>query len=154
MKPKLFHISEEANIQTFVPRTSKAIWNFQKYVWAISEDKFHHYLLPRNCPRICVPSIIYVSESWESAIRNCTLFRYEFDTTNFELIDQIAGYYVSKLTEIPISKVEIRDCLSELELLNVELIMTSTQQLIKIKEEVVKERTDFSIIRWSNIDAQ
>ena len=113
--PRLFHISEEKNIETFKPRVSKAIWNFEKYVWAISETYVHNYFLPRDCPRICIraedlhfasddlkittdkhaTSYIFTSHEWQEKIGSTILYQYEFNPAPFEIKDSIAGYYVS-----------------------------------------------------------
>ncbi len=170
--PKLYHISETENIQTFIPRQSKKQWNYEKYVWAISDDKLHNYLLPRACPRICleakdvailekwIPSIsiqdkkaiIIVHQDWVERIQNCTLFRYEFEDSNFKSIDAIAGYWVSETTETPIHTVKINDCITVLEQLNIELITVNRETMIAIKDEVVKHLTSFSIIKWNNFE--
>ena len=42
--PRLFHISEEENIQRFLPRISKKQWNKEQYVWAIKADKLIQYI--------------------------------------------------------------------------------------------------------------
>ena len=85
---KLFHISKQSNIDRFIPRKSKEIWGYKKYVWAISEKMLHNYLFPRDCPRICVgmdvavslsewiveedtrdkEALIFISEDWNSLI--------------------------------------------------------------------------------------
>ena len=85
---RLFHISEEGNIDEFIPRESKKQWGNEKYVWAISEEKIHNYLIPRECPRICISmdklgflsawinlekaenkkSVIFISNNWKKRI--------------------------------------------------------------------------------------
>ena len=170
--PRLFHLSEERNIPTFNPRISKKQWNYKKYVWAIAEEKLHNYFLPRACPRICVgleestilsnwlnkttikhkKALIFVPDEWQEKIQECTLFKYEFNDRNFKLIDQIAGYYVSDKIEIPISKVEIKNCIQELHNLNIELIIMDKEKMKKIKEFVVNNLKEFSIIKWSNFE--
>ncbi|EZH74154.1 hypothetical protein ATO12_14880 [Aquimarina atlantica] len=168
---RLFHISEEENIEKFNPRISKKQWNNKMlYVWAISEQKLHNYLLPRNCPRICInmgqssilkellpleeiqnrKSIIIVPENWKSSIQNCILYKYQFKKQNFKLIDKIAGYYVSTKTESPIHKVKIKNCIKELDELNVELKIVDKIKMLKIKEKIVENLEEFSIIKWSN----
>ena len=172
MSPKLYHISEERNIEKFHPRISKKQWNYEKYVWAIEEEKLHNYLLPRECPRICVglekltihsnwldtfpienqKAIIFISDDWKGKVQNCKLFKYEFDKGNFKLIDKIAGYYVSRKIETPIRKIEIKNCQQELINSNVKLIILERRKMLEIKEKVVSEFEDFSIIRWNNLE--
>ena len=45
----LFHISEEADIQKFEPRSSE--YTAEPVVWAIDTKRLRNYLLPRECPR-------------------------------------------------------------------------------------------------------
>ncbi|MEM1320376.1 MAG: DUF6886 family protein [Bacteroidota bacterium] len=165
---KLYHLSEEANIQHFIPRPSKKIWNYRPYVWAISEAKVHNYLFPRNCPRICIgtedltplapyialeplknkKALLLVPQDWEARIRSCSLYQYEFDPTHFSLIDAIAGYYVSERPERPIAVRLLKDCLMLLEERAVEVQLLSHAQLRQICTVVVEELEDFSVIRW------
>lgn len=172
MSLKLYHISEEDNIAIFYPRISKKQWNYEKYVWAIEEEKLHNYLLPRDCPRICVDleepntssnwlgsyarenqkAIIFVPENRKEQIQNCTLFKYEFLECNFKIIDKIAGYYVSTQPATPINKTTIKHCKAALEERNVSLEMVSTTALIKIRAQVVEHWKMFSIIKWSNLE--
>jgi hypothetical protein len=46
----LFHLSEEAGIERFEPREST--YTSYPVVWAITADRLHNYLLPRDCPRV------------------------------------------------------------------------------------------------------
>lgn len=51
---RLFHVSEEAQIERFVPRIPQRD-DLDKnigLVWAIDEARLPNYLLPRNCPRV------------------------------------------------------------------------------------------------------
>lgn len=168
---KLFHISENKNIEKFVPRISKAIWNHEKYVWAISEDKIQNYLFPRECPRICISkneaknlsswisndesssfkSHIFVCENWKEELEECKLYQYEFDTSNFNSIDIIAGYYVSKNIEVPISSKLIDNCISELKDLNINVKFISKRQMTSLRKDVILYTKEFSIIKWDNI---
>ncbi len=169
---RLFHISEEENILQFIPRVSKKQWNFQSYVWAIEEKKLHNYLLPRECPRICLSleksniqmdylnlnrmknpkAVIFVAEEWKEKINNCRLYQYEFAGDNFKLMDKIAGYYVSDKTEVPLNKIEIKDCPQELQKLDVELILSHKEKMMEIKDKVINDFEEFSIIKWSNLE--
>ena len=168
---RLFHISEDENINVFLPRESKKQWNNEKYVWAVSSKRIHNYLVPRECPRICIApdkqevlsnwtekentqdkkAVIFIPNTWKKEIEKCTLFRYEFSTSNFHEIDKIAGYFVSKSVEIPLKKIAIRNCPEVLRLLKVGVIFTDKPSLEMIKENVVRHLTDFSIIKWDNL---
>jgi hypothetical protein len=59
-RPRLFHFSEDATIESFVPRSVEVPtprppgdeWLNDPLVWAVTEDKQATYLFPRDCPRI------------------------------------------------------------------------------------------------------
>ncbi len=96
-------------------------------------------------------NIIIAPENWKSEIRNCTLYRYEFNTKNFNVIDKIAGYYISEEIEIPIDIVSINNCKKEIEKTNTKLILLTEESMMKIKSDVMENTNKFSIIRWSNM---
>src|ERR1043165_10151297 len=52
--PKLFHISDNGEIERFEPRLppSAGAGVSGLCVWAIDEQHLPHYLLPRDCPRV------------------------------------------------------------------------------------------------------
>ena len=146
---KLFHISENSGIKEFIPRKSKQICGYKAYVWAISESMIQNYMFPRECPRICVDSematplskwieekdvenikaLIFISNDWEKRLKTCALYKYEFNSENFKVIDSIAGYYVSELKEKPIKVYEIRNCLELLESMQVAVLIKQNQEL-------------------------
>ncbi|MGO4791598.1 DUF6886 family protein [Paenibacillus sp. 2KB_20] len=48
----LFHFSEEADIEIFIPREKQNRSDFSAVVWAIDEEHEFSYYFPRDCPRI------------------------------------------------------------------------------------------------------
>lgn len=52
---------------------------------------------------------------------NTTLYLYEFDTREFKLQDDIAGYYVAKITQYPKEKYILTNLFAELFRRNVEV---------------------------------
>jgi hypothetical protein len=162
----LYHISETPGIKKFTPKRS--LRKPKNLVWAISEDKLHNYLLPRNCPRVTffpkqdsnpadinrllgrsnVKAVIAIEKKWVSIIKKTTLYKYEFNSKDFVLEDECAGYYVSETTQKPISVTTINNILDELLKYNIELRILPS--LWKIREGVIKSSLDFSIIRMRN----
>ena len=67
-------------------------------------------------------------------MKTTTLYLYEFDIADFELQDEIAGYYVSKTSQVPIDKHQVSDLFLELIKRNVEIRITDN--LWKIADEV------------------
>ena len=51
---RLFHVSEEPDIQVFEPRlpTRRALDQTVGLVWAIDEARLPNFLTPRDCPRV------------------------------------------------------------------------------------------------------
>lgn len=50
---RLFHVSEESNIEIFVPRkpSGNDIDKSAGLVWSVSEACLPNFLTPRDCPR-------------------------------------------------------------------------------------------------------
>jgi len=164
---RLFHVSEEADIEVFEPRVPyrKDIDDSAGLVWAISEERLHNYLFPRDCPRIsCYPveqtdvndiiriigpssanSIVAVESKWMPEILRKELYIYEFDVTNFELQDACAGYYVSKELEEPIAVTKIDNILEAL--LNRDIELRIMPSLWGLRDEVVDSTLNYSCIR-------
>ena len=140
---KLFHVSEEENIEIFKPRipTRKDMDPLKGLVWALNEQCLPNFLTPRNCPRVTyhcnanttvkdrrkyissnsINHVVIIEHKWFSTMKNTKLYLYEFDPTHFHLLDENAGYYVSEKTVKPIDKVEVDDLFTALFEHNVEL---------------------------------
>lgn len=170
-KEKLFHLSENGNLNQFVPKPSKEMWGFEKYVWAISEAKVHNYLLPRACPRICLTknevniiedwvddqgskAYIFVPFEWVEMIAECTLYKYQFGPDHFVEIDAIAGYFVSPKIEVPVGMERIDNCLRSLSLSDVQVKFLEIPQMIQLRELVLESAKEFSIIKWDNLGGE
>lgn len=81
-------------------------------------------------------------------MKNTTLFLYEFDITDFELQNEIAGYYVSKTSQTPIAKQQVTDLFSELMQRNVEIRIVDN--LWKIADEIKASTLNWSLCRMNN----
>ena len=167
---RLFHISEEPDIQVFEPRPSPSHFDGINgdVVFAITGDLLHNYLLPRDCPRVTFYAgaqttnadkdrfignsaanyIIVVESGWYQRIKETTLYCYEFPEENFTLVDECAGYYISYQPVVPISMKSIIDIMAELLSRNIELCFTPS--LISLADAVSKSTLDFSLIRMRN----
>ncbi len=167
---RLFHVSEEENIQVFEPRlpTRKDLDQTVALVWAIDEARLPNFLTPRDCPRIAYHAGIKTSKSDKTKfftspknsyaliiesdqfdkMKNTTLYLYEFDADKFVLQDEIAGYYVSTTTQIPIAKYRINDLFSELIKRNVEIRIVDN--LWDIADAVKESTLNWSLCRMAN----
>ncbi len=148
------------------------MWGHIHYVWAIHEDKIHNYIVPRECPRICLAqkeafqfgqlwtdqddylnkAFLFIPIKWKHQVSKCKLYKYQFNPQNFEVIDPIAGYYVSKKFEIPTSLQKITDCLQVLAALQIGVKFLDDHELNSLKESVVNSTDEFSIIKWDNFE--
>ncbi|RED66192.1 DUF6886 family protein [Cohnella lupini] len=165
----LYHISEEPDIEQFVPRESGSLPHLSPVVWAMDEDHIINYLFPRDCPRIVYSlspevndddrklffehtlsqTIIAVENSWYERIRNTGIYKYGFDPFGFELLDRNAGYYIAKQTVKPISIERIDDLIGTIISLGVELRFTPN--LWPLRDAILTSTiTKFSIIRFRN----
>ncbi len=115
---KLYHVSEENNIDIFNPRIPirNDIDQSNGLVWAINDKCLPNFLTPRDCPRVTyhigkntteddinkyissktTSHVVVIENNWFEAMKNSKLYLYEFDDYDFELQDAVAGYYVAK----------------------------------------------------------
>ena len=164
---RLFHISEDSNIEVFRPKIpnrsdlDKSIG----LVWAIKEEKLSNFLTPRNCPRVGYHmndkvsdetrekffssgesnSCLIIEDIWVEAVLKTTLYIYEFDVSDFYLQDEAAGYYVSQKTQKPIDKIVIHNILDELMKRNVEVRIVPS--LESISNKVRQSKLDWSLCK-------
>jgi hypothetical protein len=163
---RLYHISETPKITEFIPQPS--LRKQKSLVWAISEDKLHNYLLPRDCPRVTfflkpdsnpadikklignaiIKAVVAIEKKRIPIIKKTILYKYEFNPKDFELEDECAGYYVTERIQKPISVTKINNIFDELLKYNIELRILPS--LWKIREAVIKSSLGFSIIRMQN----
>lgn len=167
---RLFHVSEEPGIQVFEPRFPKRKDLDQRVglVWAIDEARLPNFLTPRDCPRVAyhtgsqttecdkkrffssssISHAIVVENQWFHAMKNATLYLYEFDTRDFVLQDDIAGYYVATTTQYPKRRHVLTDLFSELLNRNVEIRITDN--LWEIADAVKVSTLNWSLCRMGN----
>ncbi len=164
---RLFHVSEEDNIEIFNPRIpdrndlDKSIG----LVWAINEQCLPNFLTPRNCPRVTyhigkgtsekdinryissstISHVVIIEHAWLERMKTTTLYLYEFKIDEFVLQDENAGYYVSRVPQIPIAKYELNDLFKELINRNVEIRLVDN--LWEICEEIKKTSFNWSMCR-------
>jgi hypothetical protein len=160
----LFHISEEPDIERFVPRPSQ--YTTDPVVWAISAERLCNYLLPRDCPRVTYyadkntsaddrvrflgnsRAVVAVEDLWLNSLKSCRLYCYHLPETTFKCIDDCAGYFVSRVPVAP-QRVEVfENVIEELLKRGVELRLLSN--LWSLRDAVVASTLQFSMIRMRN----
>jgi hypothetical protein len=171
MKPdKIFHISENGEIDIFNPRPSPSHFNNLNgdIVFGVSDKLLHNYLLPRDCPRVTYYAsdktshldkdtflqtsadfVISIESKWLPIIQKTTLFCYEFEGKTFTLLDECADYYISYQKVKPVRVKRIDNILDELfRRGNLELRILSN--LWTIADKVSSSSLNFSLIRMRN----
>lgn len=164
---RLFHVSEESDIAVFEPRAPERndLDKSIALVWAIDERRLPNFLTPRNCPRVTyheaptsspqdieryfssktVRHTVVIEQQWFEVMQHTALYLYEFDTNAFELQDEAAGYYVSKMTQTPVEKYVVEDLFAALFERNVELRIVDC--LWDIADEITKTSLNWSLCR-------
>ncbi len=173
MPETLFHISDIPKIARFEPRpvapaSVTPLTPEGTMVWAVDEAHLQNYLLPRDCPRVtfyALPDstpadierllgqttakyVVAIESRWLKAVAGQHLYQYELPGETFTVIDEGAGYYVSREPVSPRAVVTIDNLLAELLKRDVELrVMPS---LWRLRDAVVASTLQFSIIRMRN----
>ena len=164
-----FHFSEDAFISEFVPRPHPTNVHEPPLVWAIdADDHAPNYLLPCDCPRICISiesnttpadrerffahtvatRIIVVESRWLPTIRTTQLYRYHLPLTTFRSYNADAGYFASLVAVQPVSVEPVGDLVDALLAANVELRFTPL--LWPLHHAVAASTLHFSMIRMRN----
>jgi hypothetical protein len=164
----LYHFSEDPAIELFVPRPPVATPDAEPLVWGIDADHASLYCFPRDCPRVCFAAradssveeierflglttarlVIAIEGEWLERMRSTRLYRYHLPSETFMMIDEGAGYHVSREPVVP-SKVEpVGDLIEELVDAGVELRITPSLWLLH--DAVAASSLRFSMIRMRN----
>lgn len=161
---KLFHVSEEENIEEFIPRYSDS--TKEPVVWALAEVKLANYLLPRNCPRVCfsvnnatfkediqrffglLKQVVAIESCWYKKAIATTFYLYEMPRNAFTLFDTVAGYYVANSVIVPITRDVVKQPIKAILKRDIEIRILSS--LWQLHDEIVNSSLDFSAIRMKN----
>lgn len=158
-----FHVSENANIRAFEPRPDT---EGKRVVWAIDAKHLANYLLPRDCPRICVRidsaclldnvpppharvgHSIVVERAWRETIARTELFVYTFSRERFTMVDENAGYLQAATPVTPLSVTRIDDLAERIAERGSYLVFEDS--LWPIQDWVSGSGFEFSCIRMRN----
>jgi hypothetical protein len=162
---RLYHFSEESNIQIFEPRKLEYRAQEPAMVWAIDEFHAPHYFFPRDCPRVCIwprddttdsdlkrffghsntTRIVAIESGWFERAREAALYRYTFESEYFTLYEPNAGYYTTIEKAQPISVERIDDLIGNLISHGIELRITPS--LLPLRDAILASTVNFSMIR-------
>ena len=167
---RLFHVSEEENLQIFVPRpvTRTDLDLSKSYVWTVNESCLPNFLTPRDCPRVTWHLTdrttaadrerffssagqthgVAIEWDWFGRMKNTVLYLYEFDPKAFALQDKTAGYFVSERTLCPTAIYRIDDLFAALAERNVEF--RCVDRLWKLRDEIAQSTLNWSFCRMGN----
>ncbi len=164
---KLYHFSENPNIERFVARPPLAHPDAPARVWAIDEWHSPLYFVPSDCPRVCFwplptstpadladlfpdPStrmVIAIELGWFERLQSTAIFSYEMPTDTF--IDcQDHGVWVSSETVVPLVREHIGDPVAAMAEASVELRLCPS--LAALGHRVMRSSLHFSLIRMRN----
>lgn len=132
------------------------------WVWAVDEEHLPHYLLPRQCPRVCwrasdatgpllastARRVVAVEDGWVRRLSSTTVHVHALDPATFHLLDAQAGYWVSDEPVDVLSVQRVDDCVLALAAHDVELrVVPSLWPLVDV---VTEHAAEFSAIRLRN----
>ena len=167
---RLFHVSEQPDIQVFQPRipTRKELDQTTGLVWAMDEAHLPNYLTPRECPRVAyhvgshttpedrkrfftssgLSYGLVLEGRWFPAMERTTSYLYEFDPRDFVLQDAVAGYYVAKTTQIPLKRCALTGLFQELVRRKVEVRLVDN--LWEMADAVMASTLQWSLCKMGN----
>ena len=170
MRPRLFHVSDDAGIATFTPRPvpSPDSGVTGLAVWAVAESHLANYLLPRDCPRICFRAgpltstadaqlllgradrIVAFERAWLERVRTTQLTVYELPGTAFAEVVPEAGYWISRAAVNPVGVVRVGDLMGALREEGAEVVIID--DFWPLADAVARSTLQFSIIRKRNAE--
>jgi len=167
----VYHFSEDASIERFVPHVPPTNPTQRAAVWAIDAQHAPLYWFPRDCPRVTAwpredaerelfeatfhttaRRVHAVELGWLDRIRSVELFRYSFDGDLFRQRTMASGQWVSHAMVEPIDVEPVGDLLDAHADAVIEL--RAVPSLWPLHDLVQSDRWDFSIVRMHNADAR
>ena len=167
----VYHFSEDASIERFVPHVPPTNPTQRAAVWAIDAQHAPLYGFPRDCPRVTAwpredaerelfeatfhttaRRVHAVELGWLDRIRSVELFRYSFDGDLFRQRTMASGQWVSHAMVEPIDVEPVGDLLDAHADAVIEL--RAVPSLWPLHDLVQSDRWDFSIVRMHNADAR
>ena len=166
---RLFHVSEDPNITIFHPRLPRRpeLDPNVGLVWSLTESAMPNWLFPRECPRIgyrvCENTtnedkekfftssanyVVAIEHDWHERQLNATLYIYEMNPANF-CFDEVAGFYVSQQSEVPVGMVPYTNLYKELFNHNVEVRLVSDLWVLR-DAVLASSMTQWSFCKMAN----
>lgn len=139
---RLWHVSESAGITRFTPRPRPpSAVPGPDCVWAVDDAHLPNYLLPRDCPRVCLragpgaapgdrdrffgattaSALVFVEPGWVARCEATPLWLHQLPPAPFILEDANAGYWIATATVVPVDVQPLRHPLREMAVRGAEL---------------------------------
>jgi hypothetical protein len=166
----LWHVSDQPQIERFEPRLPPPESTAARVpvVWAVAESHLVNYLVPRECPRVCMRAtaatqeadierflglgqthpVVVVEAHWVERVASTPLWLYAMPSEHFELEDLNAGYYVSRKAVSATRVIAVTSPKESLRNHGAELWVVP--RLREFAAEVAASTLSFSIIRLRN----
>ena len=162
----LWHVSEDASIESFAPHVAATAESDEPRVWAIDTRHLPLYWFPRDCPRgtfWAAPEtapedaerllagsqrVHAVEGDWLDRIRSARVVAYRLPEDTFEPDREVGGYWLSRETVEPLEVVELGDLLSRHATAGIELRVV--ENLWPLWDRVVASTLEFSGMRLRN----
>ena len=164
---RLFHFSENPDIDRFEPHVPATNPDHPPAVWAIDEIHAPLYWFPRDCPRVTAwprspaernafraafatdADRVHATElGWVDLLRSTRLYRYELPSVSFVPWSEASGQWISRGTIEPIEMSALGDLLDQHVGAGIELRLVPS--LWPIRDLAVDDRWDFSLVRMHN----
>lgn len=160
----VYHYSEDGTIRRFAPHVPQSNPGHPASVWAIDAEHSPLYWFPRFCPRISVWSrdqrqqatltelfeseatrIVAAETDWLERVRDGRLYRYVFDSADFQPWQEADGQYITDRVVYP-ERVELLDDLLAMHAgSNIEVRFTP--RLGKLMDRILESGLPFSFVR-------
>jgi hypothetical protein len=167
---RIYHVSDQADVDVFEPRIPPTPAPAASYpmVWAVDEPRLVNYLVPRECPRVTfyvsstttagdrlrffgdgpTHPVVAIEAGWLQRAIDAALWVYELPSHSFACIDQTAGYFVSRVSVVAISRRLVANPVLALASAGAELRVLPS--LHALAAEVTGSSLAFSCIRMRN----
>ena len=166
----LWHVSEDPTISFFAPHRARTAVSNELLVWAIDTRHVPLYWFPRECPRCTFWAssatsdddvtrflggernrrVHVVEAGWFERVEHCRLYLYRLPPETFTEDPEIAGYWLSRTTVVPL---EMTTAMDLVERHAAALIALRTEpNLWPLWDAVVASTLEFSGMRLHNAE--
>ena len=162
----LWHVSEDAGIERFEPRTG-GVSPDVPLVWAIDTRHLPLYWFPRECPRGTfwptgdttaddrerfltggAERVHAIEGSWLEPVRSARVLAYRLPVATFRPHAEVGGYWTSPQAVEPLDMVELGDLLALHAAARIELRVIP--DLLALWDRVIASTLEFSGMRLRN----